>query len=217
LGARRAEPILIPFPPRGLYAITPDGPHPPGFLESSVEDAIEGGAVAIQYRDKSGDGPRRHAAASALCEICRRRQVPLIVNDDVALASAVGASGAHVGRDDTALGAARARLGPDAIIGVSCYGSVEQAVEAARQGADYVAFGRFFPSSTKPGAVPCSREVLEQARDAVSVPVVAIGGITPENGAVLLAAGADVLAVIDGVFGRGDVRAAAAGFSGLFS
>ncbi len=208
---------MIPFPRRGLYAITPDGPHPRGFLESSVEDAIEGGAVAIQYRDKSEDEPRRQAEASALREICRRRQIPLIVNDDVALALAVDASGAHVGRDDAAIGTARARLGPDAIIGVSCYGSVERAMEAARQGADYVAFGRFFPSSTKPGAVPCSREVLEQARDAVSIPVVAIGGITPENGAALLTAGANVLAVIDGVFGRGDVRAAAAGFSDLFS
>lgn len=208
---------MIPFPRRGLYAITPDGPHPRGLLESSVEDAIEGGAVAIQYRDKSEDEPRRQAEASALREICQRRQIPLIVNDDVALALAVDASGAHVGRDDAAIGTARARLGPDAIIGVSCYGSVERAMEAARQGADYVAFGRFFPSSTKPGAVPCSREVLEQARDAVSIPVVAIGGITPENGAALLTAGANVLAVIDGVFGRGDVRAAAAGFSDLFS
>jgi thiamine-phosphate pyrophosphorylase len=173
--------------------------------------------VAVQYRDKGEDRARRQAEALVLAAICRECQVPFIINDDVALASAVKASGVHIGQHDATLGAARATLGPDSIIGVSCYGSVESAVKAAREGVDYVAFGRFFPSDTKPEATPCSLAVLEEARDSLSVPVVAIGGITRENGAALIAAGADVLAVINGVFGHSDVRAAAEALSGLFS
>lgn len=202
---------------RGLYAITRQGPRSTGALESEVALALEGGAVAIQYRDKSGQHARRKEEAVALRALCSVQGVPLIVNDDIELASLAEADGVHLGRDDPALRAARNRLGSEAVIGVSCYASLERAVEAERAGADYVAFGCFFPSSSKPGAPPCPLSVLEAARGALGIPVVAIGGITPDNGAMLLDAGADLLAVIDAVFAQSDVRAAAARIAELFA
>ncbi len=202
---------------RGLYAITPTGPHPPGALGSAVARALEGGAVAVQYRDKTEDQSRRRDEARSLKALCDARGVPLIINDDVELAATVGADGVHLGRDDPALQAARERLGSSAIIGVSCYASMDRAVEAERGGADYVAFGRFFPSATKPGAPPCPLSVLKAARDTLDIPVAAIGGINADNGASLVDAGADLLAVIDAVFGQADVRAAAARITDLFA
>lgn len=202
---------------RGLYAITRQGPHPPGALESAVAAALDGGAVAIQYRDKSQDQARRREEAQALQALCVSRGVPLIVNDDVELAASVGADGAHLGRDDPEIEAARDRLGSEAIIGVSCYASLERALAAERAGADYVAFGRFFPSATKPGAPACPLSVLEAARDRLGIPVAAIGGINAENGLALVDAGADLLAVIDAVFGQSDVRAAASRIAELFA
>jgi len=201
---------------RGLYAITRQGPRSTGALESEVVLALEGGAVAIQYRDKSEQHARRKEEAVALRALCSVQGVPLIVNDDIELASLAEADGVHLGRDDPALRAARNRLGSEAVIGVSCYASLERAVEAERAGADYVAFGCFFPSSSKPGAPPCPVSVLEAARDALGIPVVAIGGITADNGAMLLDAGADLLAVVDAVFAQSDVRAAAARIAELF-
>jgi thiamine-phosphate pyrophosphorylase len=201
---------------RGLYAVTRQGPLPAGALESEVALAVEGGAVAIQYRDKSEEHARRREVAVALKKLCRARGIPLIVNDDVELASLVEADGVHLGRDDPTVQAARSRLGSDAIIGVSCYASLERAVQAERAGANYVAFGRFFPSATKPGAPRCPLSVLEAARDALDIPVVAIGGITADNGAILLDAGADLLAVIDAVFAQRDIRASAARIAELF-
>jgi thiamine-phosphate pyrophosphorylase len=201
---------------RGLYAITRQGPHSTGALESEVALALDGGAVAIQYRDKSDQHARRREEAVALRALCSARSVPLIVNDDVELASLAEADGVHLGRDDPVVQAARNRLGPHAIIGVSCYASLERAVEAERAGADYVAFGRFFPSATKPGAPPCPLSVLEAARGALDIPVVAIGGITADNGEILVDAGADLLAVIDAVFAQSDVRAAAARIAEIF-
>lgn len=202
---------------RGLYAITRQGPHPPGALVSEVALAVEGGAVAIQYRDKSEDHARRREEASELKALCCARGVPLIVNDDIELAAAVRADGVHLGRDDAQLHVARDRLGCEVVIGISCYASLERAVAAERSGADYVAFGRFFPSATKPGAPACPISVLEAAADTLSIPVAAIGGINADNGAILVNAGADLLAVIDAVFGRGDVRAAAARIARLFA
>jgi thiamine-phosphate pyrophosphorylase len=141
----------------------------------------------------------------------------LLVNDDVELAAAVEADGVHLGRDDPAIERARARLGKSALIGVSCYNQLARALDAETRGADYVAFGSFFPSPTKPGAVRASLDLLQEARARLRVPIVAIGGITPENGASLIAAGADLLAVIDGVFNRTDIRAAAARYTQLFT
>ncbi len=202
---------------RGLYAITPGEPLPRLSWEEAVEAALRGGAAVIQYRDKSADPARRRDLATALLRLCRARNVPLIINDDVDLAREVGADGVHLGREDVGVPVARSSLGPGAIIGVSCYSSVDLAVCAAAEGADYVAFGRFFPSRTKPQATPADVDVLREARRRLpSLPLVAIGGITPENGAALIAAGADMLAVIDGVFGHSGICAASRAFSRLF-
>ena len=197
---------------RGLYVIT-DGPRPD--LLEVVAQALAGGARLVQYRDKTTDGPRRLAEARALQALCARQGIPMIVNDDVELARAAGADGVHLGEDDGDVAAARGALGPQAIIGVSCYDSLERAHLLAAAGADYVAFGAFFPSPTKPDAQRASPELLRQSA-AIGVPRVAIGGITPDNGASLVDAGADYLAVISAVFGDPDVRAAAERFARLF-
>ncbi len=199
---------------RGLYAIT-DGAVAPALL-ANVEAAIRGGARLVQYREKSTDAARRESEARALLELCHGHDVPLIVNDDVALAAAIGADGVHLGKDDGRVDAARVQLGPRAIIGVSCYDSLERALTAARDGADYVAFGSFFASSTKPGAVRAPLELLQAARSKLDIPLCAIGGITPGNGATLLSAGADMLAVIKGLFAEEDVGAAARRYADLF-
>jgi thiamine-phosphate pyrophosphorylase len=141
----------------------------------------------------------------------------LIVNDDLELAQQIGADGVHLGRDDAGAEEARARLGPRAIIGVSCYDRLDRAFEARELGADYAAFGRFYPSATKPLAVQATPELLRRARARLTLPLVAIGGITAENGRSLISAGADMLAVVDSVFGQPDVRRAAAAISRLFS
>jgi thiamine-phosphate pyrophosphorylase len=200
---------------RGLYAIT-DGAGLP-ILVASVESAIRGGARLIQYREKSADPGRRLGEARALLELCRGHGVPLIVNDDVALAAEAGADGAHLGRDDGRIQDARVRLGPRAVIGVSCYDSLERAVQAAHDGADYVAFGSFFESRSKSGAVRAQLTLLTEARRRLDIPLCAIGGITPQNGAELVAAGADMLAAINGVFAATDVEAAAKAYSNLFT
>lgn len=200
----------------GLYAITDSKLTPGAALVPAVEAALRGGARVVQYRDKSGDSVRRQHETDALNTLCTTYGAMLIVNDDVELAATVGASGVHLGRDDPQLAAARKRLGAGAIIGVSCYNQLTRAQAAAEQGADYVAFGRFFPSRTKPDAVAASPELLREARRALRLPLVAIGGITPENGGQLIAAGADMLAVIHGVFGQPDIEAAARRFADLF-
>jgi thiamine-phosphate pyrophosphorylase len=201
---------------RGLYAITDTSGDVDDGLLTRVRSAILGGAQLVQYRDKSADRGRRRRQGSALNALCRAHGTPLIINDDVALAAEVGAAGVHVGKDDLSLAAARSRLGNTAIIGVSCYDRLDLALAAARQGADYVAFGSFFPSPTKPSAVRADIELLRAARRELSLPIVAIGGITPANGADLIAAGADCLAVISGVFTQPDIRAAAQAYTDLF-
>ncbi|WP_295389502.1 thiamine phosphate synthase [uncultured Thiodictyon sp.] len=205
-------------PLRGLYAITPDRPADcaADALLAQVAAAIAGGARLIQYRAKGLSPERRQAEATALLALCHRAAVPLIVNDDVELALAIGAAGVHLGRDDADPAAARARLGADAIVGVSCYDSLDLAVGAARAGADYCAFGSFFPSTVKPHAVRPSPRLLTQARAQLTVPLVAIGGITPQNARLLIAAGADLLAVITGVFSSPDIAAAARAYSQQF-
>ncbi len=198
--------------PRGLYAIT-RGSDP----TRAVAAAIDGGARVIQYRDKTRDASRRLAEATALARLCEQRNVPLLINDDIDLAHAVGATGVHLGRDDHTPGQARQRLGESAIIGASCYNRIDLAEQAVAAGVDYIAFGRFFPSRSKPDAVPATLDLLREARRRFRVPIVAIGGITPENGAELITAGADCLAVIDAVFGQPDIRAAAQRFQTLFT
>lgn len=203
------------IPPRGLYAITPGLVATEALLDA-VEAAIGGGAVWIQYRNKTTAFEDRKRQAQALCQLCHRYRVPLIVNDDPRLAWDIGADGVHLGQDDSPYEEARALLGPQAILGVSCYNSLDRAVSAQRIGADYVAFGRFFPSKTKPEAKQAPLALLHEARRQLSIPIVAIGGITPENGGALIEAGADLLAVIEGVFGQPDLEVAARRYTELF-
>lgn len=188
------------WPLRGLYAIT-EGAASAQALAEQVVAWIAGGAQVVQYRDKTSDAARRLTEARALRTVCREAGVPLLINDDVALAAAVGADGVHLGRADAGPAQARARLGARALIGVSGYADLGWARAAVAQGADYVAFGRFFASATKPDAPPAPLAVLRAARAALSVPIVAIGGITPDNAPTLIAAGADLLAVIGGLRG----------------
>ncbi|MDQ3959903.1 MAG: thiamine phosphate synthase [Pseudomonadota bacterium] len=201
------------IPPRGLYAITPDLIATEALLDA-VEAAIRGGAIWIQYRTAAFEDRKRQA--QALCQLCHRCRVPLIVNDDPRLAWDIGADGVHLGQDDPHYEEARALLGPQAILGVSCYNSLDRAVSAQRIGANYVAFGRFFPSKTKPEAKQAPLALLHEARRQLSIPIVAIGGITPENGGALIEAGADLLAVIEGVFGQPDLEATARRYTELF-
>ena len=170
----------------------------------------------IQYREKHLPREERGREARALAMLCHERDVPLIINDDIELAAVCGAAGVHLGQDDAPVSRARRRLGQRAIIGVSCYNRMERARTAAGTDASYVAFGRFFPSKTKPGALQAQPALLKQARREISLPIVAIGGITPANGAELVHAGADLLAVIHGVFGQTDIRAAARRYAALF-
>ena len=201
------------FPAHGLYAITQTHNKSGDTIINEVEAAIRGGAVIVQYRDKNPTDAL--FLAIELVKICHKHKVPLIINDDVELAASAGADGVHIGKEDGAIAHARKRLGTDAIIGVSCYNFVEQALDAQGQGATYVAFGRFFPSSSKPLAAPAKIETLQQAKLALKIPIVAIGGILPENGAELLAAGADLLAVIGGLFESQPERSARA-YQALF-
>lgn len=201
----------------GLYAITDGSPAGGADLVAQVRAAINGGARIVQYRDKSTDTGRRRQEATALQALCQAADVPLIINDDVALAAAVGAHGVHLGRDDPALASARERLGPSAIIGVSCYDQYPLAEAAKQAGADYVAFGSFHPSATKPSAVRAEPALLRRARRELGLPTVAIGGISPENGRALITAGADMLAVITGLFAQPDIHAAARAYAALFA
>lgn len=169
----------------------------------------------LQYRDKTRDDARRLREARVLANLCAQYGVPLIVNDDLELARASGASGVHLGEDDPTIADARAALGVAAIIGVSCYDSPERARDAATAGAGYLAFGAFFPTATKTGTRHATTELLREAAQ-FGLPRVAIGGLTLENGGSLIDAGADFLAVISAVFGARDIQARARRFSALF-
>jgi thiamine-phosphate pyrophosphorylase len=199
----------------GLYAVTPDGLDEERLLHRS-EQALMGGARILQYRDKSDGQATRGRAAGALAGLCRRYRALFIVNDDLDLARLVGADGVHLGRDDASLAHARTVLGPRAVIGASCYDDLERAQEAVRAGADYLAFGSFYPSTVKPCAVRASPDLLRQARRRFGVPLVAIGGITPRNAPALIEAGADALAVVTALFDAADTRSAAQSFARLF-
>lgn len=201
---------------KGLYAITDATLISPDNFSAAIRAVIAGGAAIIQYRDKSNDLVLRRQQASRLIEICREHSVLCLINDDCALAAELGADGVHIGRDDAELQQARSLLGPQAIIGVSCYNDLNAAQRAQALGANYVAFGRFFSSPTKPDAAPATLEVLRQARQSLHIPICAIGGITPENAPPLIKAGADMLAVISGVFGTNDIQRAARRYRNIF-
>lgn len=192
---------------KSLYAITDSQLMPGPALAAGVAAALEGGCRLVQYRDKSSNQMQRLADARQLLELCQNFGATLIINDDVQLAKMAGAHGVHLGQEDGSPREARAILGPDAIIGVTCHASLTLAQQAVEQGADYVAFGRFFPSNTKPDAPPAPLTLLTEARNAFkSIPIVAIGGITLQNGASVLAAGADILAVSHSLFAAPDIQ-----------
>jgi thiamine-phosphate pyrophosphorylase len=199
---------------RGLYAIT-DSTLLSGRLLDAVEKALQGGVSLLQYRDKSGDAAKRLQEARALLELCRRFDVPLLINDDVELAATVGAAGVHLGRSDDSLLNARRRLGPQAIIGATCHGSLAFAEEAVHNGASYLAFGAVYASPTKPDAPQIPLQLLRDARR-YQLPVVAIGGITADNAAPVIAAGADCVAVIADLWTAPDITARARAFTRLF-
>ena len=206
---------MNPRRPRGLYAITPDDADTATLL-ARVEVVLRAGATWLQYRNKPANNALRERQAVALLSACRAHGVPLIINDDWRLAAAIGADGAHLGEDDGDLAAARAALGDNAIIGASCYADAALARRAVDAGASYVAFGAFFPSPTKPHARRAAPQLLRDSAG-LGVPRVAIGGITADNARFLVTAGADLLAVVSGVFDAPDPAAAARAYLSCFA
>lgn len=203
----------------GLYAITDPMLCPHETLAAQIEAALRGGARVIQYRNKDASDPHREQDARSLAALCERHGALLLINDDVELAHAIAtpghAHGVHLGQGDADIEQARERLGEQAVIGITCHASLELAQTAQDKGADYVAFGRFFTSKTKPQAPAAEIDILRQAKQTLDIPICAIGGITPDNAGQLIEAGADMLAVIHGVFGQDDVELAAARYLGV--
>ncbi|MSQ59808.1 MAG: thiamine phosphate synthase [Betaproteobacteria bacterium] len=208
--------MLKAHPIRGLYAITPAVGDEADYFPR-IERALAGGVSLLQYRDKTADRASARRRALRLRQLCGRFCVPLIVNDDAELARETQAAGVHLGREDQDIARARALLGMDAIIGVSCYDRIERAREAQAQGANYVAFGSVFPSQVKPGAVRSSLKLIREARDEMRIPIVAIGGIDLGNAARVIEAGAHCIAVITALFSAPDTGELARAFAGLFS
>ncbi len=203
---------------RGLYAITDSKLLADGRLLPYVEAALKGGARLLQYRDKSDDDRRRLREAEALRELCDRYGAQLIINDDAELAARLNV-GLHLGQDDGSLSVARALLGRKAIIGATCHARLDLAEQAIREGASYIAFGRFFDSNTKPGAPAATLELLAEARQRFSVPITAIGGVTLDNAASLITQGASLVAVVHALFSAdsaSEVERRAHAFSELF-
>jgi thiamine-phosphate pyrophosphorylase len=200
----------------GLYAITPDLADTE-LLCQMVEASILGGARIVQYRNKVADQKLRIQQSLALLEVCRKHEIPLIINDHVTLCLEINADGVHIGGDDGDIAAIKNMIGEDKILGVSCYGEFARAEAAEKAGADYVAFGACFPSSTKPNAPRAELDLFTQAKK-LNLPSVAIGGITLENAASVAEAGADAIAVIGELFKQehDKIRATAQQFSSIF-
>ncbi|CAM4432116.1 thiamine phosphate synthase [Stenotrophomonas lactitubi] len=188
--------------PRGVYLITPDEPDTARLLARTAP-LLAAGATWLQYRNKTASDALRREQATALQALCAAHGVPLIVNDDPALAQAIGAAGVHLGGTDGDIGAARSLLGPDAIIGASCYDQLANAERAVAAGASYVAFGAFFPTTTKVTSSRAHVDLLRQSA-ALGVPRVAIGGLSPDNVGPIIDAGADLLAVVSGIYAAQD-------------
>ena len=202
---------------RGLYAITDEHLMNESDFLAKVELALHGGAKLIQYRDKSSNTVKRLRQASALKKLCQQHQCLLIINDDIELANTVQADGVHLGKDDTSISQARQQLGENAIIGVSCYDQLGLAINAEKAGANYVAFGAFFPSSTKPEARTASLQLLKTAKQQLQIPVCTIGGITADNANTLIKQGADMTAIITDLFSSDDIQKTASHIARLFS
>lgn len=191
-----------------VYAITDPNLLPGEKLYAGVNEALRAGVGTVQFRDKSANQHSRQAMAARLLALCEHHRAQLIINDDVDLAAEVGAAGVHLGRSDDTIKSARRRLGKQAIIGATCHDNLDWAKAAADAGADYVAFGRFYPSTTKPDASTASLEILRQAKQTLSLPMVAIGGVSGANAQPLFQAGADSVAVCGGIFASDDITAA---------
>ncbi|HEY4317050.1 MAG TPA: thiamine phosphate synthase [Herbaspirillum sp.] len=200
---------------RGLYLVTPDWDDTERLLRVS-EEALRGGAVMLQYRHKTANAALASEQADALLALCRRHEVPMIVNDDVDLCLRIDADGIHVGGTDSKVGDVRAAVGQGKIVGASCYGALALAHEAAQAGASYIAFGGFYPSQVKQYAMGTPPELIAQAKAAIALPVVVIGGMSVENAAPLVAQGADMVAAISSVFAAPEPRGAAQSFERLF-
>jgi len=200
---------------RGLYAVTPDDSILPR-LSALVRETLAGGVKVVQYRNKVAPPPLFRAQAAELLRICRASGALLIVNDNPEIAADIGADGVHVGREDGGVARARAIVGPDKIIGVSCYDDLSIAELAVTEGADYIAFGAMFPSSVKPGAVPAPLSLISEAKARFKVPVCAIGGIKTSNVQTLIDAGVDMAAVITDLFDAPDIAAQTRAYQDLF-
>ena len=202
----------------GLYAITDNGLMPDDqTLLSHVHAAILGGAQVIQYRDKTVDTKKRYRQACLLNELCRTHQRTFVINDDVRLALQCEAHGVHIGQKDSTIEMARKILGSNAIIGVTCHDQLSLANSAALAGADYVAFGAFYPSKTKPDAKPAPLSLLTEAKSVLSCPIVAIGGITVDNASQTITAGADMIAVVHSLFAAESITQQAEAFAYAFN
>jgi len=197
---------------KGLYGITSNDTEN---IEAQVEAALVGGAKVIQFRNKSSNTEDSVQLGKKIAELCRKFGSTFIVNDNVELVLALDADGIHLGKNDTTIEIAREKIG-NKIIGVSCYNNLNLAIDAEKRGANYVAFGRFFPSLTKPNAVEADVKLLKNARQQLSIPIVAIGGITLDNAAILIRAGVDSIAVINGLFNQTHIKDTAQKFSHLF-
>ena len=200
---------------KGLYAITDCDRLSTDSLLSATEEILRAGITALQYRDKSGDHARRKYEAGELQQLCKEHNSLFIINDDLQLALLTGSDGVHLGREDCDCKTARNELGPGAIIGVSCYNSLDMALAAQENGADYVAFGSFFPSPSKQNTVTAEPDIIKQAKTEISLPVAAIGGITPANCRTLIEHGADMLAVISSIYQAQDPYSAVMEFNRL--
>lgn len=201
---------------KGLYIVTPDWDDTDKLL-AATEQALRGGAALVQYRHKTAGLDLRREQARRLLELCRHYQRPFIVNDHVELCLEIGADGIHVGGTDAGIADVRAAVGPDKIVGASCYGSLQLAHEAHRAGASYVAFGGFYPSRVKKYEVATRPDMVAQAKAEIPLPNVVIGGMTVENAAPLVAHGADMVAAISSVYMADDPEAAAREFARLYA
>ena len=201
--------------PNGIYAITDCDKLLDDELIEKTEKLLSIGISLLQYRNKTSDKHGKKQLAIALQGLCQDYHTPFIINDDLELAQEINADGIHLGKDDIDITTARQALGKK-IIGVSCYNDLDRAISAEHNTADYIAFGSFFPSITKPAAVRADVELLKQAKRQLTIPIVAIGGITPENGRQLVNAGADYLAVISGLYSTADITKTTVNYKKLF-
>jgi thiamine-phosphate pyrophosphorylase len=201
---------------KGLYLVTPDWDDTKRLLQAT-EAALRGGVALLQYRHKTADEALRREQAAALLSLCRSYDTPLVINDFVDLCMALGADGVHVGGTDASVAQVRAAVGPDRIVGASCYGDLQLARDARHAGASYVAFGGFYPSRVKKYPVTTPPDIVARSKAEIPLPVVVIGGMTQENAVPLVAQGADMVAAISSVYLADDAEHAARRFGGLFA